>query len=251
MRAKRVVIATGYPRVPKLPSWPGRERFGGTVIHSSEYKNGKAFRDKRVLVVGFGNSGGEIAIDLHEHGARPSIAVRSPVNVIPREILGVPVLAIGIATAWMPPAIADATSAPIIRATVGDITKLGFRKLPYGPMRQIKEHRRIPLIDIGTIALIRRGKLALRRDVRELHEKEVVFEDGVREPFDAIVAATGYAPRVDAIAPELDLDADGCPRTSGAEIAPGLHVCGFYVSPTGMLREIGIEAERIAASIAS
>src|SRR5262249_5587940 len=160
---------------------------GGPMIHSSEYKSGEAFRGKRVLVVGFGNSGGEIAIDLHERGAHPSIAVRSAVNVIPREGFGVPALAIGIATAWMPPAIADATSAPLIRAIVGDIEKLGFRKLPYGPMRQIKEHKRIPLIDIGTIALIRQGKLALRKNVRELDESGVVFEDGVREPFDAIV----------------------------------------------------------------
>jgi cation diffusion facilitator CzcD-associated flavoprotein CzcO len=220
------------------------------VVHSSQYKNGAPYRGKRVLVVGFGNSGGEIAIDLHEHGARPTMAVRSPVNVVPRDIFGTPVLAIGIATAWMPAALADAISAPMIRAVIGDIRALGFQKLPYGPMRQIKEHGRIPLLDIGTIALIRKGHVALRGDVRDLDEDGAIFDDGRREPFDAIVAATGYAPRLDAFVSGVDLDARGAPKKSGAELAPGLFALGFYVAPTGMLREIGIEAERIAKQVA-
>jgi indole-3-pyruvate monooxygenase len=248
-RAKRVVIATGYPRVPVVPSWPGT--FRGAIVHSSAYTNGAAYRGQRVLVVGFGNSGGEIAIDLHEHGAKPSMAVRSAVNVVPREIMGIPTLAIGIASARLPPRIADAMSAPIIRLAVGDITKLGFKKLPYGPMQQIVEHGRIPLLDIGTIGLIRQGHVALRADVQELDGDGVIFADGKREPFDAIVAATGYRPQVDAILGSVAgvLDDHGAPLTSGREAAPGLYFCGFYVAPTGMLREMAIEARRIAAHV--
>jgi indole-3-pyruvate monooxygenase len=248
-RAKRVVIATGYPRVPVVPRWPGA--FGGPIVHSSAYRNGAPYRGQRVLVVGFGNSGGEIAIDLHEHGAQPSMAVRSAVNVVPREILGVPALAIGIASRRLPPRIADAMSAPIIRLAVGDITKLGFKKLPYGPMQQIVHHRRIPLLDIGTIGLIREGHVALRPDVQALDGDGVIFTDGRREPFDAIVAATGYRPAVDAILRGVAgvLDDDGAPLSSGREAAPGLYFCGFYVAPTGMLREMAIEARRIAAHV--
>jgi len=249
-RARHVVVATGYTRVPVVPTWPGRERFRGPVVHSSEYRNGAPYRGQRVLVVGFGNSGGEIAIDLHEHGARADLAVRSAVNVISREILGLPALAIGIALAWLPARVADAMAAPMVRLSVGNIEKLGFRKLPHGPITQIKEHHRIPLIDVGTLALIRAGEVAVRPDVRELDDGGVVFADGSREPYDAIIAATGFRPRVDELvdAPEA-LDADGCPRGSGREAATGLYFCGFYVSPTGMLREIGIEARRIAAHI--
>ncbi len=244
-RAERVVIATGYPRVPVMPAWASR--FRGSIVHSSVYRNGAAYRGQRVLVVGFGNSGGEIAIDLHEHGARPSIAVRSAVNVIPREFFGVPALAIGIASARVPPKIADMLSAPLIRAVVGDIRKLGFKKLPYGPMTQIARDGRIPLIDIGTLALIRDGHVALRPDVVDADGDTVTFSDGRREAFDAIVCATGYQPRVDEILPGVPLDRHGAPPKSGAEIAPGLFTIGFYVAPTGMLREIGIEAKRIAA----
>ena len=112
-RSRFVVVATGYTRVPVVPSWPGRERFRGPLVHSSAYQNGQPYRGKRVLVVGFGNSGGEIAIDLHEHGARPALAVRSPVNVIARQVLGVPMVTIGSALRWLPPSVADALGAPI------------------------------------------------------------------------------------------------------------------------------------------
>ena len=70
-------------------------------------------------MVGFGNSGGEIAIDLWEHGAQPSLAVRGPVNVIPRELFGIPILAIGIVQRKLPPRLADALNAPILRARRG------------------------------------------------------------------------------------------------------------------------------------
>jgi indole-3-pyruvate monooxygenase len=86
------------------------------------------------LVVGFGNSGGEIAIDLWEHGARPSLAVRSPVNVIPRDLLGIPILAIGILQSKLPPRWADALNAPHLRVVMGDLTRYGLRKLPQGPI---------------------------------------------------------------------------------------------------------------------
>ena len=102
--SRRVVVATGYNAVPYLPQWRGQERFRGRILHSSEYRNGESFRGQSVLVVGFGNSGGEIAIDLHEHGARVAMAVRGPVNIVPREILGVPVLAISIALNRLPAA---------------------------------------------------------------------------------------------------------------------------------------------------
>ena len=95
-QALNLVIATGYNREPYLPSWPGQTSFQGALLHSSQYRTGEPFKHQKVLVVGFGNSGGEIAMDLWEHGAQPSLAVRSPVNVIPRELFGIPILAIGI-----------------------------------------------------------------------------------------------------------------------------------------------------------
>ncbi len=88
LEAANLVVATGLACAPYLPQWPGQADFQGSCLHSSAYRNGEPFRQRRVLVVGFGNSGGEIALDLWEHGAQTSMAVRSPVNVVPREVLG-------------------------------------------------------------------------------------------------------------------------------------------------------------------
>jgi cation diffusion facilitator CzcD-associated flavoprotein CzcO len=88
-----VVVATGLADYPHEPNWPGMETFGGPILHSSAYHNPAPFAGKRVLVVGYGNSGGEIALDLSEAGGDVALAVRSPVNVIPRELFGLPILA--------------------------------------------------------------------------------------------------------------------------------------------------------------
>lgn len=241
-QSRQVVVATGCNAVPYVPRWRGQERFRGRILHSSEYRNGESFQGQSVLVVGFGNSGGEIAIDLHEHGAQVAMAVRGPVNIIPREIFGVPVLAVSIALSRLPARLADALAAPLVRLIIGDITKLGFRKLSMGPFTQIKTKTRIPLIDIGTVKLVREGHIQVLGDIREMSETEITFDDGHSRDFDAIIAATGFRPGSDfLLAPQSEL--------TGGETKSGLHYCGFVVSPTGMLREIGIEAQRVADEI--
>jgi cation diffusion facilitator CzcD-associated flavoprotein CzcO len=249
--SKHVVIATGYTRVPVLPTWPGQETFKGEVLHSSRYKNGAPWRGKRVLVVGLGNSGGEIGIDLHEHGAKPTIAVRSPVNVIPRELFGAPILVAGALFRPFPAKVADAMAAPLLRVSIGDVTKLGLRKLPYGAFQQIAEHGRVPLIDVGTLALARDGHLKFSPGIERFTETSVVFEGGAAEPFDAVVLATGYRPALAEFLPSASelCDERGFPRADG-EARPGLHLCGFRPSTRGMLNEIRIQAQRTARAIA-
>jgi len=134
---------------------------------------------------------------------------------------------------------------------VGDIGKLGFKELPYGPIEQIRSTKRIPLLDVGTIALIRNGKLKLVPDVARFTAHGVEFSDGRTEAFDVIVLATGYRPAIAEFLQDASdvLGDDGAPRRSGEAVVDGLYFCGFRVAPTGMLREIGIEAERIASAI--
>ena len=253
-RSDNVIIATGYTRVPVRPVWPGMDEYRGTLLHSSEYKNGQAFEGRPVLVIGFGNSACEIAICLHEHGASPSMSVRSAVNVIPRDILGIPVLTLGILQSRFPSRLADVLNAPLMRLTVGDITKHGLRKLPYGAITQVKEHDQIPLLDIGTMDLIKSGEIAIRPGVAAFTEAGVEFTDGTTEDFDAVILGTGYRPAVGEILVGCDdvFDREGTPYVSGKATAqPGLYFCGFHVVPSGGLREIGIEAKRLADVITS
>jgi cation diffusion facilitator CzcD-associated flavoprotein CzcO len=252
IRTPRVVVATGYTQRPVRPSWPGLDGFGGTCLHSSEYRSGAPFAGARVLVVGFGNSGGEIALDLLEHAAQVSVCVRSPVNVVPRELLGLPILTISIALSRLPPRVADALTAPVGRLLYSDLHRLGLRRAADGPFQQIANRRRIPLIDIGTIERLRSGELEVRPGILEFDRGKVVFEDGLREAYDVIVLATGYRPDLRPLLGHVPgaLEPDGSPVRNGVRGSDaGLYYCGFYVAPTGMLREIALEAGEIARFI--
>ena len=239
-RSKQVIVATGYNSVPNIPTWPGQECFRGRILHSSEYRNGKPFCGQSVLVIGFGNSGGEIAMDLREHGAQVTMSVRGAVNVVPREILHLSIVSVSIALARLPARVADMLAAPLLRLTLGDLSKLGFRQAASGPITQIKTRSRVPLIDIGTIGLIRAGQIAIRGGVSSMGPAQVTFDDGSSSRFDAIVLATGYRPGVERFLQRPNNDFVN---------AAGLYFCGFSVSPTGMFRDIAIEARRIAERI--
>ena len=251
-RSNNLVIATGYAHTPNVPHWQGEADFRGQILHSSAYKNGESYRGQPVLVVGFGNSGGEIALDLHEHGAQPSMSVRSPINVIARDTFGIPSLAIGILLNWLPPHLADALTAPARRLTIGDTEALGLGKPPYGPIEQIRKTGRIPLLDIGTIKLIRSGQITVYPDIERFTENGVRFSNGAAESFEAVILATGYCPNLASfLKPAAKVtNANGIPLVSGAPSAlPGLYFCGYYVSSNGMLREISHEARKISAAI--
>ena len=250
-RARNVVMASGLFQIPNRPHWPGEETFPGPVVHSKEYKNGAVFRGKRVLVVGFGNTGAEIALDLLDHGARPTIAVRGKVNVIPRDLMGIPIIVFALLCRPLPARAADAMNALTLRLAVGDLARLGLEKRDDGPFTEIAETRQIPVIDIGTLAHIRSGAIAIRKGVVSFDESAVTFADGKREEFDAVVLATGYRSGMTRVFPQDYgvLDSLGTPRDVAT--AEGLIFCGYDVSQAraGLLRHIGVEARRIAATI--
>jgi indole-3-pyruvate monooxygenase len=254
-RARTVVVATGANRVPVRPQWPGMESFAGQVLHSSEYRNGDPWRGRPVLVVGFGNSACEQALDLLERGSQPHLAVRSPVNVIPRDVFGlVPILQLGIVMRHLPAGVADVLAGPMIRVTVGDLSTAGLRKLPYGPNTQIARYRQIPMLDIGTMKQLRAGRIGVHTGIERFTADGVLFTDGSSLQVDAVVLATGYRPGLEEFLPDWQqvCDPQGIPRESGRPTAlPGLFFCGQFLSPAGMLREIGIESRRIAALIAA
>ncbi len=253
-RSNYLIMATGPYGKPKEVSFKGMETFPGQILHSFQYKNGRNFKGQRVLVVGFGNSACEIAIDLYEQGAFPVMSVRSPVNVIPRDVFGIPVLTLSRILSPLPPHIADLLGAPLARLIVGDISKLGLKKPPYGPIEQVHRNGNAPVLDIGTIEHIKKGRIQILGEMDQIEGNEVQFMDGQREAFDAIVACIGYSRDDLAI---LDIEKrrldDLKFRASKQQFfgEDGLYFCGFWISPTGQIREIKLDALRIARHLAA
>lgn len=244
-----VVVATGIADAPDRASLPGSDMYQGVVVHSSDYRNPGPYAGKRVLVVGFGNSGGEIALDLANAGVEVALAVRSPVQILPRDLLGFPILTWAILYRRLPARLVDMINAPILRLAVGGIEDLGLRRAAKGPRQMVEEHGRVPLIDIGTLARIRDSSIKVYGGIDRLTSDGVGFADGSHAKFDAIILATGFRPDLRQLIPDVEgvFDGHGMPVVTGqATNAPGLYFCGQITSPTGQLREIGIEAQQIA-----
>lgn len=251
--ADRVIIATGNTRKPIWPDFEGMKNFRGSIIHSVSYINGAPYKGKKVLIVGFGNSACEIAICLHEHGAFPYMSVRNAVNVIPRDIFGIPIVYVGLVESFLPPTLADFLNKPFIRVALGSIDKSGLKELPYGAMTQIEKDHKAPVIDVGTLNLIRERAVKILPGISRFTETGVVLNDGREEHFDAVILGTGYVPALHDFLKDTDsvLDKNGYPKISGGEsTSKGLYFCGFEVVATGALHEIGIEAKAIAKDIA-
>jgi cation diffusion facilitator CzcD-associated flavoprotein CzcO len=253
-RARRVVVATGYNRVAHTPAWPGRERFKGAVMHSGEYRNGRAFKGRSALVVGAGNSGAEIALDLWESGARTALCVRGPLHVVPRDVFGIPAQVNSLRVmSRLPPRVADRLSLLMLDRVVGDLSPWGIRRPAIGPVSQVLVNKQIPLIDVGTVALIKQGHIRVVPGITRFTEGGVALDDGRALDVDVVVLATGYRPALDAFLDDAPryTDARGYPTHFGADApAPGLYFVGYRNPLTGALHDIAREATAIAAHIA-
>ena len=252
--AHHVVVATGYNRVPHAPTWPGRTDFSGQVLHSHSYRTGDEFRGNRVLVVGAGNSGAEIALDLCEQGAQTTICIRSPIIVVPRDLFGIPAQVIGIRTSRGSPRLSDRAMRVVSRFVFGDLAPWGIKIAKIGPLQQIREQKKIPLIDVGTIAKIKVGAIDVVPGVERFTSDGVVFRDGVARSFDAVIFATGYRTGLQSLFEDVHgvLDDRGYPLVlPSKQPKPGLHFVGFSIVSTGLLREIAIQAQAVADVIAN
>jgi indole-3-pyruvate monooxygenase len=251
-KSEYLVIATGAFGQPRLPRFPGMETFPGKILHSQAYRTGRDFSGQKVLVVGFGNSACEIAVDLCEQGAMASMAVRSAVNVVARDFLKIPILRLSILMSRWPLRLADGVERPLMRWLLGDIRKLGLQRKPYGVFTQFRKEGTAPVLDLGTLQLIRKGCIRIKGDLDHIEGRTIHFADGQQEDFDALVAAIGYERNC---AEFLQVDNerfDDLRLPIGRQVffgRDGLYFCGFWVGPTGQIREIARDAKKIAKDI--
>jgi putative flavoprotein involved in K+ transport len=232
-----------------IPAWPGRDLYSGRLLHSVQYRNAAPFEGQRVLVVGAGNSGAEIATDLAESGASfVAVSVRTPPPIVPRDPFGLPVQRTSLLLSLLPAAVADRVARATARLALGDLARHGMPPAAFTPYSR----RQVPLIDVGFVAALKRGAIAVRPAVSELTRHGAQFADRTGETFDAIVAATGFASGLGRL---LDvggvLDASGEPigRSGEPTTAPGLYFVGFVHSLRGHLFEANRASRRLARHV--
>lgn len=191
-QGSNVIICAGMNRVPFRPHFQNEEDFLGEIIHSHDYQNPAPFKDKRVLVVGMGNSGAEIALDLCEQGVETCISVRGPVNIVPREVLGNPTQVTALKIGKLPNWLGDALGLVVRRFTVGDLPKYGIELPAISPARQLRETGQTPVIDLGTLDYVRSGQLKVLPGIEHFGSSSILFTNGEELRFDAVVLGTGF-----------------------------------------------------------
>lgn len=253
--ARTVVIATGYNQTPRIPDWPGLSDYSGEFFHASRYRTGADHRGLDVLVVGSGNTGAEICADLCEQGAgRVRMSVRTPPNVIPRQLGPIPTTLLGITNDYLPPSLADPLNSAIQRATIGDLGAHGLPPAPEGVVAQMRKTDVVPTIDVGMVEQLRAGRIEVVPAVTGFTDTSVILSDGNEIQPDLVIAATGYHQTLDSLVGHLGVLENGRPTVGGGHTHPAdpnLYFVGLSNPLKGLLLQINLDARAAAKAIAA
>ncbi|RWW77048.1 hypothetical protein BHE74_00014817 [Ensete ventricosum] len=234
-----LVVATGENAEAAVPDIDGMSIFKGPIIHTSSYKSGDEFQGKRVLVIGCGNSGMEVCLDLCDHSVRPRIVVRDSVHILPREMLGRSTFGLCMwLLKWLPMRTVDRILLLVSKVMLGDTQRYGLRRPRLGPLELKSQSGKTPVLDVGALAKIKSGDIKVMCCLRS-------------DDFDAIILATGFKSNVASWLKERELfsDKDGFPRKVFPDSwkgETGLYAVGF--TRQGLMGA-SVDAKRIAHDI--
>lgn len=181
---RAVICATGVTWSPRSPEHPGV--FTGEIRHSSTYRDTTEFRGKRVLIVGLGNSGADIACDAAANAEAAFVSVRRGYHIIPKHVFGIPSDELGESGPDLPVKLERPAMKLLLRLLQGDLTKYG---LPKPDHKLFESH---PLLNSQLVHYLQHGDVAIRPDIARLDGDRVIFVDGSSEQIDMILYATGY-----------------------------------------------------------
>jgi cation diffusion facilitator CzcD-associated flavoprotein CzcO len=253
IEAGTVVVATGYNHSPKASDRPGLDAYTGTVLHSSAYRNPESLGAREVLVVGPGNSGAEIAADLADSGATVSLAMRTPPNIVLRAVAGIPSQALILSMSPLPLKVQDALAGALQRVAVGDLSKYGIPRAPRGIATQQARDDVTPTLDVGLLRALKAGRVKVVAAVDRFTTDAVVLADGTEIRPDAVVLATGYRRGLEQLVGGLGALAPGGRPLVNADAQldthRGLFFLGYSNPLAGNLRQLGIDATKIAKAV--
>lgn len=253
LTGRAVVVATGFNHTPRLPDWPGLDTYTGELLHASAYRDAAPYAGKDVLVIGAGNTGAEIAVDLMEGGAaRVRLAIRTVPHIVRRSTAGWPAQRTGILVRRLPVRLVDKAGGLMGRISVPDLSAHGLPRPDTGLYSRVRQGA-IPVQDVGLIDAIRSGRVEVVTAVESFDESKVALAGGSPIAPDTVIAATGYTRALEPLVGHLGvLDDRGRPLVHGARApkqAPGLYFTGFTNPISGMFREMALDARKIAKAL--
>lgn len=178
-----VVLANGTLAEPRMPSFVGE--FSGELLHTSAYTSPAQLDGRRVLIIGAGNSGCDIAVDAVHRAASVDMSVRRGYHFVPRYLFGRPSDTLNQGRP-LPARIKQAVDSRVLRAFTGDPVRFGF---PPPDHRLYESH---PIVNTLILHHLGQGDLRIRPDVDRFDGQTVRFRDGTADDYDTVLLATGY-----------------------------------------------------------
>ncbi|MCA9909655.1 MAG: NAD(P)-binding domain-containing protein [Anaerolineae bacterium] len=179
-----LIVANGHHWDPRYPDYPGE--FTGEMLHSHAYKTAEPFRNKRVLVIGAGNSACDIAVETSRISAFTALSLRHGQYIVPKLLIGKPADVLNNLAIWLP----DFVRKPLLRLSlwiaVGDYADYGLERPKHSILSQHLT------MNSELLYFLRHGKIHPRKGIARFAGKTVHFVDGTVEDFDVVVAATGF-----------------------------------------------------------
>lgn len=203
---RAVVVASGHHSLPRWPELPGQ--FDGELIHSHDYKTPDVLAGKRVLVIGGGNSGCDIAVEASQHAARTLLSLRRGYYFLPKFLLGGPLDSGGERfERWrLPQFLRRWITSALVYVAHGRPERYGLPK----PMHRLFETH--PVVNSQLLYRIGHGEIEVRRAIESIDGRVVRFADGRSDEVDLIVCATGYHARFPMLDESLVYDDRGRPK---------------------------------------
>ncbi len=245
MLSKHLVIATGIMSNPYVPPIVCMDLYQGDLLHTAQYRSPERFLSRRVLVVGVGNSGADVAAELGRAGCQISISVRSGAHVVPLTTLGIPVQYYARAMERLPKRARRAITSTFT-ATMGRLH--GPAVLPRPPYGILD---RPPVVGFGLVRAIEAGQVSLQADVHNFTASGAAFIDGTEQAYEAVILATGYRPALSLLGDQIRRDARGFAERDQvvSRDRSNLYFVGQNYSAIGALVNIARDSALTAAII--
>ncbi len=206
-----VIVANGHHWDCRFPEYPGD--FTGKWMHSKQYKNPSVLKNKRVLVIGGGNSACDVAVEAARFARESHISLRRGYWFMPKTVFGAPT--VELMKAWMPPWLLRLITRLMLRVVVGDYRKYGLQKPDHRPF---DKH---PTINSQLLYFLKHGTITPHGDVARFEGRDVIFQNGERKTFDVVICGTGFHVSFPFLRPGVLSYTNGMPDLVGGAIPLG------------------------------